>query len=338
MNDHRNHSSWLKPTRLRALTQWGLLATCLYLGVRFGLFVRHFETFGQTPAYTRPPGVEGFLPIGALVSLKHWLVNGTIDPVHPAALVLFLIFLSLAVLTKNAFCSWFCPVGTLSDGAWKATNKLLGRTFRLWKWLDLPLRGAKYLLLLFFVKLILVDMPAFALGEFLSSPYWAVADVRMLHFFTAPSALSLTIIGILTLLSLIYRNVWCRYLCPYGALLGLLSLLSPLKLHRQQQHCIDCGRCTAVCPAQIEVHRKQIVRSVECTACLTCVANCPAPGALDLRLSLWRQPIPGWGFALLVVLIFVGGIGAGMLGGHWESSLTTQDYQQLIPFASRFGH
>jgi len=338
MSIHYTDSAWLRPTRLRALIQWGLLATCLYLGVRFGLFVRHFETFGQTPAFARPPGVEGFLPIGALISLKHWLVNGIIDPVHPAALVLFLIFLTLAVLTKNSFCSWFCPVGTLSDGVWKTGRKLTGRTFRVWKWLDLPLRGGKYLLLLFFLKLIVVDMPAVALREFLASPYWAVADVRMLTFFTDPSALSLTVIGSLVLLSAIYRNFWCRYLCPYGALLGLLSLLSPLKVRRQLEHCTDCRHCTAVCPARIEVHRRQTVRSVECTACLTCVASCPAPGALDLRLGRWQRPIPGWGFALLVVLIFAGGIGAGMLGGHWESTLATQDYQQLIPFASRFGH
>lgn len=338
MKTHHTLSGWLRPTRLRALTQWGLLFFCIYLGIRFALFVRHFESFGQTPAYDRPAGVEGFLPIGALVSLKNWLANGTIDPVHPAALVLFLTFLALALLTKNTFCSWFCPVGTLSESLWKGVNRLTGRSFRIWHWLDLPLRGLKYLLLVFFLKLIAVDMPAFALREFLASPYWAVADVKMLHFFTAPSSLSLTIIGILIVLSAVYRNFWCRYLCPYGALLGLLSLLSPLKVQRQQQHCIDCGRCTAVCPSRIEVHRKTTVRSVECTGCLTCVAGCPAAGALEMRLAWWRRPLPDWGFALLVVSIFAGGIGLGMVTGHWESVLTTQDYQQLIPFASRLGH
>lgn len=338
MSIQRPLSAWLRPTRLRALFQWALLATCLYLGIRFGLFVRHFATYGQTPAIERPPGVEGFLPIGALVGLKHWLVNGIIDPVHPAALVLFLTFLALAVLTKNSFCSWFCPVGTLSEWLWKGRGKLFGRPLQLWPWLDLPLRGVKYLLLLFFLKLIVIDMPADALQGFLASPYWAVADVKMLHFFTDPSALSLVIIGILIVLSAIYRNFWCRYLCPYGALLGLLSLLSPLKIARQREHCTACRRCTAVCPAQIKIHKLETVRSLECTACLTCVANCPAPGALDLRLAFWQRPLPGWGFALLVLLIFTGGIVTGIVSGHWESSLTTQDFQQLIPFASRLGH
>ena len=87
MNDWRDNASWLQPARLRLLVQWSLLALCLLLGVRFGLFVRHFESFGQTPAYARPPGVEGFLPISALISLKYFLLTGIINRIHPSGLV-----------------------------------------------------------------------------------------------------------------------------------------------------------------------------------------------------------------------------------------------------------
>ena len=93
--------------------------------------------------------------------------------------------------------------------------------------LDLLLQLCKYTLLLFFIKIILIDMPIAATRGFLDAPYWAIADVKMLHFFTRMSTTSMVVIGILSLLSVIYRNFWCRYLCPYGALLGLLSMLSP---------------------------------------------------------------------------------------------------------------
>ncbi len=331
-------SRWLRPPRLRLVIQWSFLTWCLVLGVQFGLFARHFATFGQSPVFRRPAGVEGFLPIGALVSLKHWLVSGSLDPVHPAALVLFVTFLTLAVLTKNSFCGWLCPVGTLEDGLWRCGRRLTGRTWRLWPWPDRLLRGTKYLLLLFFLKLIILDMPAAALQGFLDSPYWAVADIRMLHFFTAPSPLSLVVLATLAGLSLFFRNAWCRYLCPYGALLGLLSLASPLKIRRQPESCIDCRRCSRGCPGQIQVHDKTTVHSVECTACLTCVSSCPVPGTLELRPGFWRRPLPGWGFALTVLLLFSAGILAGIASGHWESSLTYQDYQRLIPMAARFGH
>jgi len=48
----------------RAVVQWGFFAWVVVIGIRFGAFVRHFETGGTTPLVSRPPGVEGFLPIG----------------------------------------------------------------------------------------------------------------------------------------------------------------------------------------------------------------------------------------------------------------------------------
>ena len=46
----------------------------------------------------RPPGIEAFLPISSLISLKYWLVTGIINPVHPAGLIIFLMALVTAVV------------------------------------------------------------------------------------------------------------------------------------------------------------------------------------------------------------------------------------------------
>ena len=326
----KNASHW------RQVVQWLFLAWCLFLGVRFGLFVRHFESRGALDYFPRPPGVEGFLPIGSLVSLKTWLMTGYFDTVHPAALVLFLTFLAMALLAKKSFCSFLCPVGTLSEAAWKLGQKLFGRNPRIWRWLDIVLCFTKYALLLFFVKLILIDMPAFALREFLAAPYWAIADVKMLYFFTRMSGLAMTVILVLTLLSVVYRNFWCRYLCPYGALLGLLSMLSPFKIMRRSETCTGCGACSRACPSRIDVQHKSRVHSPECTGCLTCVSCCPEPATL--QMAIWRRPVPGVAFVGIVVLLFAAGVLSGMLSGHWQTSLGYSDYQRLIPQAWRFGH
>ncbi len=321
----------------RQLVQWGFFLWILFIGVQFGLFVRHFETGGATPLYIRPPGVEGFLPIGALTSLKYWLATGVIDPIHPAALVLFLTFLAMSLLAKKSFCSWLCPVGTLSEAFWKLGQRLFGRSFAIWTWLDIPLRGIKYLLLLFFLKVILLDMPARALAGFLRAPYWAVSDVKMLHFFTGMSLTTIIVLAVLAGLSLLYKNFWCRYLCPYGALLGLVSMLSPMKIRRDSATCTDCRRCSRACPSRLPVHRKARLLSPECTGCLTCVEACPE-ASLAMEPPLWKRPLPRWVFPLLVIGIYAGGVAAGMLSGHWESSLTYQDYQRLIPMARYLGH
>jgi len=325
-------------TPWRLLVQWGFLAWCLFLGVQFALFVRHYTSGGATPAYLRPPGVEGFLPIGAMVSLKHWLLTGTFDATHPAALVIFLAILAMSLLAKKSFCAWLCPVGTLSEALWRLGRRLTGRSFRLWPVPDLLLRGLKYLLLLFFVKLIWVDMPLPALRGFLASPYWAVSDVRMLHFFTGLSTTVAVVLALLVLLSLFVPNAWCRYLCPYGALLGVLSWLSPLKIGRDRQLCTACGACAGACPAGLPVDRRIRVRSAECTGCLSCSDACPAPGALAMRLAWWRRPLPKGTFALAALTLFAAGIAAGMLSGHWQTGLSDLQLQQLIPLAERFGH
>ncbi len=319
---------------IRNLVQIAFLSWCLYLGVRLAAFVDHFISRGSRPLVERPPGVDAFLPIGALVSLKNWLVNGYIDPVHPAALILLLTFLALALLTRKSFCSWICPVGALSEWLWRGQETLSGVRVRLWPWLDRSLRGLKYLLLAFFIKLILVDMPGPALAGFLSSPYWALSDVKMLHFFTSPTGMTLGIVLLLTLLSFAIRQFWCRYLCPYGALLGFFSRLSPSRISRDRSSCTACGRCDHACPASIRVSARTSVTSMECTGCLSCVSSCPEPGALKMRLA--GIGLPGWGFMLLVLAVFAAGVAIGMLSGHWDSVLSYRDYVRLIPLSQRF--
>jgi len=321
----------------RLLFQWLFFAWIVGIGIRFSLFVRHFESGGVAPLFARPPGVEGFLPIGALVSLKHWLVTGEIDRTHPAALVLLLTFIVMSLLARKSFCSWLCPVGTLSEGLWKLGRRMFGKTFRMWDWLDLPLRGLKYLLLLFFVKIVFLDMPVRALEGFLQTPYWAISDVKMLDFFTNMSLTVLIALALLGTLSLFYQNFWCRYLCPYGALLGLFSMVSPVKIRRDPTACTDCGKCSKACPSRLPVHRKQAIASPECTGCLSCSAICPTD-ALSMALPFRRDLLVGWRFPLLVVGLYVLGVGVGMVSGHWETILTYDDYRRLIPLASMLGH
>jgi polyferredoxin len=323
---------------IRSIIQWCFLFWVIGIGIRFGIFVNTVENGAAMSRVSRPPGVEGFLPIGALTSLKYWLLSGRIHPVHPAALVIFLSILLMSLLAKKSFCSWLCPVGTLSEAAFKLGRKLFGRNFRMWSWLDMFLRGIKYLLLLLFVKIILLDMSAKALAGFLDAPYWAVSDVKMLYFFTRMSLTTMVVLGGLTLFSLVFKNFWCRYLCPYGALLGLLSFASPFKIRRNATGCTNCKRCSTACPSGLAVHSSLAVSSPECTGCLTCVAHCREWNVLAMQPAFWKWLLPVWAFPAVVVLIFMLGIGVGMAGGHWHSSLSYADYQRLIPLVPYLSH
>ena len=114
------------------------------------------------------------------------------------------------------------------------------------------------------------------------SPYGAIADVRMLNFFRDLGETAAIVLAVLVVASVLVQNFWCRYLCPYGALLGMASLLSPLRIRRSESACIDCAKCAKACPSALPVDKLISIKSAECTGCMECVAVCPSEGALQL--------------------------------------------------------
>ena len=321
---------------LRRGFQMAFLALNLALGGIFYLWVRHFEAGSRS--IPRPPGVEGWLPIAGLMNLKYWALTGKVPAIHPAAMFLLLTFLSMAFLLRKAFCSWLCPVGTLSEYLWRIGRRLFHRNFRMPSWIDIPLRGLKYLLLGFFVWAV-STMSAEAIDGFMRSPYGLIADVKMLNFFRFLGGTGLIVIVALVCASLFMQNFWCRYLCPYGALLGLSALLSPLRIRRLPQACIDCAKCAKACPSALPVDQLVSIKSAECTGCLECVAVCPAQGAL--QMSVWRgrlRSIPTWAMAAGICVLFFGIVGCAKMAGYWTSDVPAVVYQQLVPHADQTTH
>jgi polyferredoxin len=167
--------------------------------------VRQIETGVGVTSLQRPPGVEGWLTIAGLMNLKYWLLSGQVPKVHPAAMFLLIAFLSMAFLFRKAFCSWLCPVGTLSEYLWRAGQKLFKRNFPLPGWLDLPLRGLKCLLLGFFVWAI-STMSVEGIRDFMRSPYGLIADVKMLNFFRHIGETGLIVLAVLATASVFVAN------------------------------------------------------------------------------------------------------------------------------------
>ena len=314
---------------LRRIVQWAFLGLILWIGVQFFLFVGQLRR-GAVVTVTRPPGVEGFLPISALINIKYWLWTGTFATIHPAATVLLLIFIAMAVWLKKGFCSWVCPVGLLSEYLSSLHVRIFDRPHRLPKWLDFPLRSLKYLLLFFFIYAVFFEMDATTLHRFIYSPYNRVADIKMLLFFSEASLLTLRVLAVLLLLSLLIPYFWCRYLCPYGALLGGWSLLSPLKIRRNRTTCIDCEKCTRVCPANIKVHTKNTVHSDECHACFQCVEACPVRDTLQFSTSKNKWILSKIKFALVLLSLFFFGTGLARVLGVWQTSISIDEYRQHI--------
>ncbi len=308
--------------RARRAVQAGFALITLGIGALFARFVAAAEA-GAVPLPARPPGVEAFLPISGLMGILDWIRTGALNAIHPAATVLLLIFVAMAFLLRKSFCSWVCPVGFLSDLLAGLGRKLFGRTFRPWRFFDILLRSLKYLLLAFFVHAIFT-MPQAALAAFLASPYNRVADVKMYLFFVELGTVGLTVIGLLVVGSVLVHGFWCRYLCPYGALLGFFSWISPARVRRNADLCTECGLCDKVCAARLNVSRATTVTNPECTGCLDCVATCPAKGALSFT---WGDTLlRPRAVALALVLCFALGYGGARVAGAWDNAITDAEY------------
>ncbi|NOX85385.1 MAG: 4Fe-4S binding protein [Chlorobi bacterium] len=317
-----------KSPGIRLAVQLFFLFATIYTGWRFVLFVRFLQEGGAE--VSRPPGVEAFLPISSLMALKYWVLTGDFNPIHPAGLVLFLAFVVMGLFLKRTFCTWVCPVGLLSEYLWKGGRKIFGKNLAIPRWLDYPLRSLKYLILIFFAWGIFMDMGADDLRNFIYGPYNRIADIKMMLFFVHITTFSLVVIIVLILLSVVIKNFWCRYLCPYGALMGFISLFSPAKITRNPDTCTDCRACTESCPASIQVHSKTRIRSDECTACLTCTSVCPEPNTLTFKVYNHKKPLSARTVAILVVLIFLLFTGVARLTGHWQNNITTEEYKSRI--------
>lgn len=329
---------------LRRGYQATFLILNVWLGAQFYFWVRHFETGGQSAYVSRPAGVEGWLPIAGMMNLKYFLLTGHVPALHPAAMFLLVTFLSIAFLFRKAFCSWLCPVGTVSEYLGKLGKKLFGRNFNLARWADIPLRGLKYLLLGFFVWAV-SGMSANAIAAFMRSPYGIVADVKMLNFFRFIGLTGSIVLGVLVVASVFMHNFWCRYLCPYGALLGITSLLSPLRIRRNTATCIDCAKCAKACPSTLPVDKLVTIKSAECTGCLECVAVCPAEGALQMsfpHMIMAHAPkagrMPTWAFAAGIAVLFFGIVGFAKTEGYWKSDIPQAVYRQIVPHANEASH
>ena len=169
-------------------------------------------------------------PVGALQNVV--LALG--DPFYeiPAVVVLlFLAPLAVAALFGRAFCAAVCPLGAIQE-------MVAVRPRPVPVWLDRPLR------LLPYVYLGLVILLASTGGAFLICRFDPF--VSFFRLSGSPDRLALGIA--LLLLGVFVARPYCRYLCPYGVVLGWFSRLSRWRIAVTPQGCTDCGVCLDSCP------------------------------------------------------------------------------------------
>src|SRR4030043_1843542 len=263
--------------------------------------------------------VKLFLDFDPLISITPLLTSHASK--IPAAFFLSIITILLTMILGRVFCGWMCPLGTLNNIVGSLRKRHSQKIPYQW-------HKAKYYLLLFLIassiftlQLVgIVDPLSLLIRSFSLSVYpllnygirgmfdaiyqtdipiivnvseylYNVSKKTFLSF-QQPYYLQGIFVGFLFFfvlgLNLLEKRFWCKYLCPLGALLGLLSRYAFLK-RDISEGCTSCGTCDTVCQGGALPHTKEDWRKTECLACFNCDDICPANG---VSFGFGRKKVP----------------------------------------------
>jgi len=273
--------------------------------------IRHLH-FGGGPKGT--PSIESYCPFGALASLYSYLTGGQfVKHIQLSSLVILIAVIVVTLLTRKSFCGWICPFGTLQEWIGKLGQKIFKNRYNPKGKVDSALRYVKYVLL------VVIIFYSWKLGTLVFRDYDPY--LAFFHFGTNIDEMTAAyiILGIVLVASLYIDRFWCKYACPLGAILGIVSKLGIITLKREDISRKKCEVCDAQCPMHIPVSTEYRITSAECIGCLECVQICPYHKKGILGLKLGKRPISANAFAGIIVLSFFFVIGAAKLSSYWES-------------------
>jgi polyferredoxin len=250
------------------------------------LYNAHLRGFAEGKIYTGPlksvcvpglncyscPGAVAACPLGALQNA----VAGSAD--RPAFYVVGLLLL-FGLLLGRVICGFLCPFGLLQELLYKIPVKKVRKSA-----VTRKLSRVKYGILAVFavgvpVWFALRRLPLPAFCKYIC-PAGTLEGAFLLLIHPANGALramtgglfwwKFTVLILVLVACVFIFRAFCRFLCPLGALYGLLSRLALLGVKVDGARCTDCGACVRICPMDI-----RSVGDMECVHCGNCIQVCP---------------------------------------------------------------
>ena len=170
-------------------------------------------------------------------------------------LIMTLITTILTLVLGRVFCGWVCPLGTILY--WTRFKGAIERGGHLSScWLTV-----KYVLLFLVLAAALLGFVRPALDWMGKNA--VVSSIAIILGLAASVGLNL-----------LADLFWCRYLCPLGGAVALLSKIAPMR-RTVRVHCNDCSVCVDACPMGAVDPRRGFVNDPgECTVCIDCLTAC----------------------------------------------------------------
>lgn len=251
------------------------------------------------------PSIHALCPYGALETIYSLVFTGTfIQKIYSGTMIFLFITLLLGLIFRRSFCGLICPFGALQEFFAIIGKKIFHKRFVIPSIIDKPFRYLKY------VVLIITIYFAWRTAGLWIDPYdpWAAyghisSGFKNLiaEYLVGTIILFVTLVG-----SMLYDRFFCKYICPMGAVYGIISKISPSKIVRNKDVCVNCGICSKNCPMNINVDKIDNVTSAECISCQNCLIECPQKGALEYRT--FKNSLKPLTVVILVVALFFTGV------------------------------
>jgi len=241
---------------------------------------------GQGISWLSSASLHAICPFGGVVTLYQLFTLGTfVQKIHSSAVILMGIILLMTLLFGPVFCGYICPLGSFQEAIGRLGKRLFKKRYNHFvpQKIDKVLRFLRYIILARVVYITAM------------SGYLVFADIdpynALFSFWTSDvSKLSIVVLLAIVVLSLFVERPWCKYACPYGALLGLFNRVSFFKLKRRETSCIQCKKCDDGCPMNIDISSKTTVNDLWCIKCMACTsgANCPVSETVTIEPVIWK--------------------------------------------------
>ncbi|MEZ4812691.1 MAG: 4Fe-4S binding protein [Caldisericia bacterium] len=220
--------------------------------------------------------LDCYCPFGGLETLPTFLTSGKlVAGVDFNDIILLGVLLTIILVFSSGFCSYLCPLGSVSEWIYKLRKLIFKKEIRVSKKLSSILSWGRYLVLAFL--LIMTTVKGYLVFTQVD-PYRA-----LLHFGHEWTPTLWVVMMSLLVLSLLFERPFCNYLCPLGGAIGAVSCASLTKVKRNEKSCIDCKKCDSVCPMNLTPSRK--VELHRCIMCGKCVAVCPVDNTLNIEFA-----------------------------------------------------
>ncbi len=253
---------------------------------------------------------ERWCPLGGVEALYTYAAEGNmICSLGTSNFFILGGVLVMTLLLRRAFCGYMCPIGAISEWVHALARRTGIASLHVPDRLDRLLAPLKYAVLaaiLFFT---------WRAGELLfraCDPCYALisrhgTDITIWAYVAA---------GAILLVSLVIVLPFCRWLCPFAAVLHLFSRFGLARIKRDSATCTSCRQCAKACPMAIPVDRLRQVTAARCIACMSCLEACPHRqsdtivwGPADRLGRRWSQAV----LVLVLLLCTAGAVSAAYM-------------------------